>query len=55
MPCSDMPASAGGSEGIDGASGAEAGSLVDEEPEPPNKRFSQSIMRAMLQGSPPKR
>ena len=45
-----MPASAGGSEGIEGASGAEAGSLGVEEPDPPNKRFSQSIMRAMLQG-----
>jgi hypothetical protein len=45
-----MPASAGGSEGIDGGSGAEAGSLVVEELDPPNTRFSQSIMRAMLQG-----
>ena len=50
-----MPVAAGGSEGIEGASGAEAGSLVVEEPDPPNMRFSQSIMRAMLQGRSPAR
>ena len=29
--------------------------VVDEEPEPPNRRLSQSIMRAMLQGCSAKR
>jgi hypothetical protein len=49
-----MPASAGGSEGIDGGSGAAAGSgasLADES-DPPNNRFNQFVMRAMLQGRP---
>jgi hypothetical protein len=52
---SASPASAAGSEGMDGGSGADAGSLVDEDPEPPNMRFNQSIMRAMLQGRCPGR
>jgi hypothetical protein len=49
------PASAGGtagSEGIDGGSGAAAGSGTssEDDPDPPNKRFNQLVMRAMLQG-----
>jgi len=50
------PVSAGGgaagSEGIDGGSGAVAGSgaSLADDPDPPNKRFNQLLMRAMLQG-----
>jgi hypothetical protein len=57
MPSSDSGGSAGGSAGIEGGSGAVAGSgasLVDD-PDPPNKRFSQLVMRAMLQGGSAKR
>jgi len=49
--------SAGGSVGIEGGSGAVAGSgasLVDD-PDPPNNRFSQLLMSAMLQGGVPAR
>jgi hypothetical protein len=52
MPSSDVGGSAAGSAGIEGGSGAVAGSgasLVDD-PDPPNKRFSQFVMAAMLQG-----
>ena len=52
---SAIPGAGGGSEGMDGGSGAEAGSLVEEDPDPPNRRFNQSIMRAMLQGRCPGR
>jgi len=43
---------AAGSEGIDGGSGAVAGSgaSLADDPDPPNKRFNQLLMRAMLQG-----
>jgi hypothetical protein len=54
MPSSDVAGSTVGSAGIEGGSGAVAGSgtsLVDD-PDPPNKRFSQLVMRAMLQGAP---
>jgi hypothetical protein len=51
------PASAGGaagSEGIDEGSGAAAGSgaSLADDPDPPNRRFNQLVMRAMLQGGP---
>jgi len=49
-----VPASAGGSEGIDGASGALAGSAgsLAVEPEPPNRRCSHLLnMGAMLLGA----
>jgi hypothetical protein len=51
---SGLSGSAAGSAGIEGGSGAVAGSgasLVDD-PDPPNKRFSQLVMTAMLQGGP---
>jgi hypothetical protein len=54
MLSSDVVGSTVGSAGIEGGSGAVAGSgasLVDD-PDPPNKRFSQLVMRAMLQGRP---
>jgi hypothetical protein len=55
MPSPALPGSAGGgSEGIDGGSGAVAGSggLLVEEPGPPIRRFIHLlIMRAMLLGA----
>ncbi len=56
MPSPEMPASAGGSEGVDEGSGIVAGSaglLVEDESEPesPRRRCSHLlIMRAMLLG-----
>ena len=45
-------AGSAGSVGIEGGSGAVAGSgaSLEDDPDPPNKRFSQLVMRAMLQG-----
>jgi hypothetical protein len=49
---SSAPVSVGGSEGIDGGSGALAGSLAEELEPPRSQSITLLSMRSMLQGNP---